>query len=81
MLDATIEAEQAVHAARNKVLRALNDATRDGDAADLSRHLTCLNYLLMGCEFTAAEARNAATCIKAIRSHYEATHAGGEGGR
>lgn len=73
MYQRTVESQQALQAARRKVLIALNDATRDGRAPDLARHLTCLNYALQAAEFTAAEAVNAAQCFDAVQSHQGAT--------
>lgn len=80
MYDRALEAQHAVQAARGKVVQALNRATAEGDTADVARHLTCLNYALMACEFTAAEAVNAARILETIRSHYTHATEGGERG-
>jgi len=69
MYDRVIELQNAVAAARNKALIALNAAVRDGDAPDVLRHLTCLEFALRSAEFTAAEAVNAALVLKTVRAH------------
>lgn len=61
----TVEAQEALQAARAKVMKALMAASRDFASPDECRHLTALNYILMGAEFTAAEAVNAAHIVRA----------------
>lgn len=69
MHDRILEAQNAVAAARNKALVALNAALLDGDANDAARHLTCLEFQLRAAEFTAAEAANAGLVLKVTRQH------------
>ena len=62
----TVEAQEALQAARAKVVKALNDAARTFASPDECRHLTALNYILMGAEFVADEAVNAGKATRCI---------------
>ncbi len=69
MYDRTVEAQSAIEVARVKVLAALNAATRDGDALELSRHLWCLKMQLEAAQYVVASAVNAALVLKTVRAH------------
>ena len=68
----TVEAQEALQAARAKVSKALMAASRDFASPDECRHLTCLNYALMAAEFIAAEAVNAAHVARAAAVYVHA---------
>lgn len=80
MYDEVAEACIAVREARQKVLKALIAATRDGKALDLAKKLTGLEYALRAAEFTAADAANAALIEKTTRAFEQPPQLGGTDG-